>query len=485
MSRSQLISRSVSPSVYVAYDRLRATEDCYFFYDKTRTRGETYNTTIAYSPESLSMRLCPGPNVALDGVTSEPSFYDSINITPLQYGTVCYMGEYWGNGGFFTSWQDSNPESAIFSLPSDLSLVDPAWGVCTAFTYGALDPPRALIKATAPKGLVPASVLVPSPTPKNQAGPQETIAKPISKLNDPPIQTQLANQSPPLDPPNNPNESADPMDDKDPSNDSPQTTNGNQNSSPDLPTLDAPAGPEGAADPKTSPSSDPTPPNDNHDASPNPSNPDIAFPTQENAQQGDPKLSPNPIQYDPSISQPPSSISVLAIDGHTFTALPSGGYSIADTTIKPDDPGITVQGTPVSLGSSVLVVGSSTVFLPTGSANGVLTAAGVKFTPLGHGKIRLDGEALSVNEPVMTVSGTAVSLASSGIVVAGQTFTFPTLAPEAVTPSAILTIGGQTLTPLGSSKAIINSVTLAINGPAETVSGTLLSLASSGLIING
>lgn len=115
--------------------------------------------------------------MALDGATSEPKFYDSNNITALQYGTVCYMGVYWGNGGFFTSWEESNPETALFSLPSDLSLLDPAWGACSPWTYGALDPPRALIKDTAPIGLIPASVPVPSPTPTDQAGPQETPAK--------------------------------------------------------------------------------------------------------------------------------------------------------------------------------------------------------------------------------------------------------------------------------------------------------------------
>ena len=411
--------------------------------------------------------------MALDGATSWPSFYDSNNITALQYGTLCYMGEYWGDGGFFTSWEESNPETAIFSLPSDLSLLDPAWGVCSPYTYGALDPPQALIKATA--GLMPASVLVPSPTPTDQAGPQETLAKPMPTLNRPPVQTQLGNQPPTLDPQIDPSEPADPAGRKDTPNDSPQATDGNQKLSPDLPAPDAVADPKGAADPKANP------PNENQDASPEPLDPDTDPSTQANANQGDPE----PSADDAGLARPPSLVSVLSVGGFTFTALPTSGFLLADTTISPEGPAITIQGTPVSLGSSVLVVGSSTVVLPTGSANGVLTAAGVEFTPLGHGRIRLDGITLMVNEPATTVSGTSISLGSSGIAIAGQTFAFPTLASEAVASDGTLTIAGLTITRLGSSKAIIDGATLTINGPAQAVSGTFLSLASTGLIVDG
>ncbi len=432
------------------------------------------------------MRLCPGPPVALDGVTSIPSFFDSNNITALEYGTVCYMGNYYKDGGFFSSWQDSNPETAIFSLPRELSLVDPAWGGCNPYTYGALDPPRALVKTT---GLVPSSVLVPSPTPADQAGPQGTLVKPTPTWDKPTVQTQSENpppvHDPPVhDPPETPSGPTKPAG-EDPLEDGLQATNGNKNTSPDSPAPAAAADPKLAGNPKNSPASDPKLPSDNQDASPNSSDPDIDPSAEAKAYQGDPEPSLSPIQYGSGTSQPPSLTSVIAVGDHTFIALATSGFSIADSTIQPGDPAVTVQGTPISLGSSVLVVGSSTLNLPTGQANGVLTAAGVEFTPLGHGKIRLDGKILSVDEPAMTVSGTAISLAASGIAIAGKTFAFPTTTPEAVDPNRILTIAGQRITRLGSSEAVINGVTLAINGPAETVSGTTISLASQGLIMDG
>ena len=427
------------------------------------------------------MRLCPGPPVALDGVTSIPSFFDSNNITALEYGTVCYMGNYYKDGGFFSSWQDSNPETVVFSLPRDLSLVDPAWGGCSPYTYGALDPPRALVKTT---GLVPASVLVPSPTPADQAGPQGPLAKPTPTWDKQPVQTQSENPPPAHDPPETPSGPTKPAG-EDPPEDGSQATNGIQNVSPDSPAPAAAADPKHAGNPKNSPASDLKLPNDNQDASPNPSDPDIDPSAGAKAYHGDPEPSLSPIQYGSGTSQPPSLTSVIAVDDHTFIALATSGYSIADTTIQPGDPAVTVQGTPISLGRSVLIVGSSTLNLPTGKANGVLTAADVKFTPLGHGKIRLDGKILSVDGTAMTVSGTAISLAASGIAIAGKTFAFPTTTPEAVDSNRILTIAGQRITRLGSSEAIIDGVTLAINGPAETVSGTTISLASQGLIMDG
>ncbi len=199
---------------------------------------------------------------------------------------------------------------------------------------------------------------------------------------------------------------------------------------------------------------------------------------------GDPELSSNPSLDGTTKSQPPLAAALITIGDQTLTALPNGGYSIADTTIQLNDPAITVHGTPISLGSSVLVVGLSTLSLETGNANGIHIAGGIKHTQLDPGRILLDGNTLSVNGPATIVSGNTVSLWSSGIVIAGQTFAFSTPAPEVVAPST-LTIAGQTITQLGSSRVLVDGVTLSVNGVGQTVHGTVLSLASSGIVING
>lgn len=473
-----LIGRSISPSVYVAYHDLRATKEC-LFANKPITRGNVYNPTIAYPLESLSMRLCPGPRVALDGATSWPPFYDSNNITALQYGTKCYMGVFWGEGGFFTSWEDSNPNTAVFSLPKDLSLRDPAWGVCSVNYYGALDPPRALIKPTAPVGLVPASVSVHSSTATDQYGPQQTLAKPVPTIDKPPMQTQPGNQPLTLGSKAGPSEPVDPALGKQPATESPGAISGDQNASSDLPALDNTEIRKDSTDPKVNA------PNSNHKASPKLSGADTDPATHSNFISADLKPSSDPTQHDYGIPKSPPLISVLSVGGYTFTAIPAAGFSVADTSIQREGPPITAQGTRISLGSSALVVGSSTMFLPTASANGVLTAAGIEFTPLAHGQVRLNGKMLSINGTPLTTSGTVISLASSGIAIAGQTFVFPTPAPNAATQDRILTIAGHGITRLDDAKAIVDGVALAVNSPAQVVSGTALSLASNGLVING
>ena len=333
----------------------------------------------------------------------------------------------------------------IIAPPPAIQNLEPAWKWC--HTQMAFDPPRSL---------VPAAILVPSPTPADQAGPQKTPAAPSPTLDSIPVQTQLSNQPASVYPLSKPNDPADP---RVPPNDGPQSPNGNPN--------------------------DP----------PGPSAPDPATGSQNGVDQGNPSTQPDPYLADPELSsnpfldgktesQPLLAAPVMTIGDQILTALDGGGYLIADTTIQPDAPAITVHGTPISLGSSVLVVGQSTLSLETGIANGVRIAAGIEYTQLDPARILLNGNTLSVNGPATIVSGSTVSLGSSGIVIAGQTFAFSTPAPEVVAPST-LTIAGQAIIQLGSSTVLVDGLALSVNGAGQTVHGTVLSLASSGIVING
>ena len=92
-----------------------------------------YNTTIGYAPEALS--------------TTQVSFgyphntYTAINYTLLQYPTrtTYYIG----------SLTLTYTPRILFSLPADLSLVDPTWESCLPTDYGTFDPPAALGSASA------------------------------------------------------------------------------------------------------------------------------------------------------------------------------------------------------------------------------------------------------------------------------------------------------------------------------------------------
>lgn len=212
----------------------------------------------------------------------------------------------------------------------------------------------------------------------------------------------------------------------------------------------------------------------------------------------DPDPQPNTGQTDPEkpnspklpesgsngIMRPVPSISVLEIGYQTFTALSSGGFAVADTTLQVNDPAVTIQGMSVTLGSSHIEFGSSTLLLPTGSADGILTAGGQTFTPVGPGSVLVNGETLSVDGPPATASGTVLSLASSGLVVDSQTFAFPTPAPELM-PGAnkIVTFAGGTFTQLENGAVALHGLTLDADAPAATISGTVISLAPSNLVV--
>ena len=214
----------------------------------------------------------------------------------------------------------------------------------------------------------------------------------------------------------------------------------------------------------------------------------------------DPPLQPNTEKDGPETSimpdfpdlgsngfiRPVQDLSILEVGRQTFTALSSGGgFAVAHTTFQANGPAVTVQGVSISLGSSHIVVGSSTLLLPTGSgANGVLTAAGQTFTPLGPGSVLINDYTLSENGPPTTTAGTVLSLASSGLVVDSQTFAFPTPAPNLLlNANRIVTFAGQTFTQFGSATLVSDGMTLVANGPAATISGTVMSLASSKLVI--
>lgn len=157
---------------------------------------------------------------------------------------------------------------------------------------------------------------------------------------------------------------------------------------------------------------------------------------------------------------------------------------IPDPSNKPTVPSAN-PSIDVPLGSE-LVAGSSTVKIPSGSSNSVFTAAGHAFTPQPDSGVIVVGNTLSVNGPAVTVSGTALSLLSSGLVIGSQTFTVPTPSIDPKTSastSTAFTMGGHTVTPLGDSSVIVQGATLSVGGPATTISGIGLSLASSALVI--
>ena len=190
----------------------------------------------------------------------------------------------------------------------------------------------------------------------------------------------------------------------------------------------------------------------------------------------------------PTIAPVPSTV----IAGQNVVPVPSG-VVVGGQTLRPGGAAITLSNSvPVSLGTSFLVVGSSTVPVnqaPTPAApiihigDKALTQA-----PGGIGYV-IGGSTLLPGAPAITIGGTPYSLAPSQSALIAGTSTVPlaVLASDptqktAATPAQVA--GGQTFTPLNPSQAVVGSKTLLVGGPAITgKDGQIVSLATGGLLV--
>ncbi|KAI9718284.1 MAG: hypothetical protein M1812_004274, partial [Candelaria pacifica] len=171
--------------------------------------------------------------------------------------------------------------------------------------------------------------------------------------------------------------------------------------------------------------------------------------------------------------------SVYTIGSQVVTANPTGFAIAPETTLRPGRVA-TISGTRVSLDSSGnLVIGSSTARL-SGPTQSVFTVGDQVFTayPLG---LNIGGQTLFPNGRAITIADTRVSLDGLGnLNIDSSTIHLADLS----TTQSVFTVGGQTIT-ANYSGFTIGSQTLSPNGSAITVSGTRLSLDASGNLIIG
>ena len=188
-----------------------------------------------------------------------------------------------------------------------------------------------------------------------------------------------------------------------------------------------------------------------------------------------------PIPYAPLHVSPP----VFTVEGLTFTALPNG-FAVAGSSVVPGGPPVVLSGTPIALGySGVLTIGSSSTLLPNGPAvptANIYTVGGQIITANPTG-FAVGTTTLSPGGSAATISGTVVSLGPSGALLIGSSSTniLPTLSAVA---GPVFTVGGLTFTK-SSSNVLVDGKTLAAGGPAATVAGTQVSLASDGRLVVG
>ena len=164
-------------------------------------------------------------------------------------------------------------------------------------------------------------------------------------------------------------------------------------------------------------------------------------------------------------------------------------YVVGSQRLSPGGAPVIHLGTTYSLAphaTAIVVNGAASAATPVGSSLPVLTIGNSVITPESNSHYIVAGETLAPNGPPLTVSGSTYSLAhdAGAIVVDGITSTFPS-PTENVLP--ILTFGGSPLTPGPSSRYILGGQTLTPGSAAIQISGTTYSLApdAAAVVVNG
>ena len=202
----------------------------------------------------------------------------------------------------------------------------------------------------------------------------------------------------------------------------------------------------------------------------------------------------------------------VVIAGATHTADFDGHITISDQILRPKDPPKTVAGTPIAAVNGGIVLGSgtdatiapfttlqateatpvaATFSSPQPSLQGIIL--GDDIHPLaGNGDLLLADQTLHPNGPPATISDSIFSLSPSDLVAAPkasggdtQSITIPILpllgSPPSKTGASNLYLFSTHYSRDPRGAYLIASQTLVPNGPAITISGTAVSIASDGL----
>ncbi len=126
----------------------------------------------------------------------------------------------------------------------------------------------------------------------------------------------------------------------------------------------------------------------------------------------------------------PATPAIIMAVGTAVTRLANGNVIISGSTLIPDAPSITIGGIPVSLGSNSLVVGTSTIALPSSpSTSSVLIAGQMLPISLSPSVVAIAGTLIQSGQTAMTISGTPVSLGTSGLVIGSSTIPLSSTIP--------------------------------------------------------
>ncbi|KAG7009612.1 hypothetical protein G7Y79_00002g007270 [Physcia stellaris] len=428
-----------SPSVYVNFIGLQAKDDC----GPLRTASSMYTTMIAFDADELST-VVGGGNIYFQMQKLAPFNVADLPCPP-QSIMVCtpmpFKHSNWANNQKETNWYKPAPGEPYIprlAFPSRLKTIDPLWASCEpGLFFTAYDPPRTL---------VPVSAVSPDTT---VAHPGST-SSPYPDGNDPIANPTAAPESTP--------------ELSQPKQTATRVTNpGDSNSHSSLP---KPIATQGSSSNDGSGS--------NADPVDVPNDAEGTRPTLDGGDPGNGIDHGGPSHTVPVDASNRSPTFITSLAGHAATLLPPI-VAIGSTTLTHGALPITISGTAISFGSAALVVGSKTLPLP--QSQQVVTSVaghGVTFVP---NAVAIGGTTLTPGGAPVTLSGITISLESSAIVVA------PMSLPLTHVGQVISNFAGSPATILPANAVAIAGTSLRPGDPPLTISGMVLSISSTFLMM--
>ena len=447
-------------------------------------------------------------------------FYTAINYTLLQYPTIVTS---------YGPFEGTTP-LIYFSLPADLSLVDPAWKGCIPDEYGAFDPPRTLGVASALVSQDPGTKPTPTAAPGSSIapvhvpasvtpGPTYAGANPPQSANPAPDRTDSgagSNAQPTPSPPNlsiaklqipHPLKPADPP--TDPIINSVSISailqglangQGKGQGAPESPDPTA-SGSNDGGDPGTPLDNDP---NVNFETKRN-SSPDQmpADPGQPVSPAADPTsqgLGDGGANNDGSggVVQPiAQQVGPVLIDSQSIVRAISGGLLVGSSTIAPGSQTV-ISGHTVSAGLLSVLVDGDIYALPTNvgavlqqpaiPSAGPVLIANQSIVRDQNGGLIIGGSTVAPGSQTL-ISGHIISAGLSSVFLDGSAFSLPTrigaiLSQSTVPTASPVLIDGQPVVRAPNGGLIFGSLTVA-PGSQITASGHILSAGVSSVRIDG
>ena len=191
----------------------------------------------------------------------------------------------------------------------------------------------------------------------------------------------------------------------------------------------------------------------------------------------------NPTQYSGIASPAPPGQGVPAgsPEQAALTRGPNGGLIVGSSTIMPGQTA-TINNHQVSVGSSDVVVDSNTyAFAPLATTPATpITVAGLSMQIASNGGVIVAGQTLAPGVQT-TISGHAISVGTSNVVVDGNTQILPTVTP-AQPPQPL--IGGSTMQRASDGAVMIGGSTLPI-GSQATIAGHVISVGPANVVVDG